>query len=64
MQLQQQLEAQQAQHAAEAQEMTEKADHMEGQLRQAADVEHQHVAKLSAHEADLRELRVVSQLRS
>ena len=59
LQVQQQLEAQQAQHAVELQDLSSKADKMGSQLQQAADLDQQHVTQLTACEADLHESREV-----
>ena len=59
LQAQQQLEAQQAQHAVELQDLSNKADEMGSQLQQAKDLDQQHVTQLTACEADLDELRKV-----
>ena len=61
MQVQQQLEAQQAQHAAQIQGMSEQ---QAGLLRQATELDQQHLAQLSARESDLAEMRQVSGLES
>lgn len=58
-QAQQQLEAQQAQHAIDLQDLSSKAEEMESRLQQAADLDQQHVTQLTACEADLEELRQV-----
>lgn len=58
--MQQQLESQQAQHAIQMQDMSGRADQLERQLQQATDLEQQHVAQLSASEANLVEVRQVS----
>ena len=58
-QVEQQLEAQQAQHAVKLQDLSSKADEMESRLQQAIDLDQQHVTQLTACEADLAELRQV-----
>lgn len=58
-QAQQQLEAQQAQHAVELQDLSSKAEEMESRLQQATELDQQHVTQLTACEADLDELRQV-----
>ncbi len=60
MQVQQQLEAQQAQHAAQTEDMGSKAAQMESLIRQATELDQQHVTELNARETDLDELRQVS----
>lgn len=59
MQVQQQFEAQQAQHAAQIEGMSSKAEQMEGLIRQATELDQQHVTELNAREEDLDELRQV-----
>ena len=59
VQVQQQLEAQQAQHAAQMEDMSSKAAQMESLIRQATELDLQHVTELNAREADLDELRQV-----
>ena len=58
-QMQQQLEAQQAQHALQLQDLGGKAEQLESHLQQATDLDQQHVTQLIAREADLDELRQV-----
>ena len=58
-QVQKQLEAQQAQHAVELQDLSSRADEMESRLQQATDLDRLHVTQLTASEADLDELRQV-----
>lgn len=60
VQVQQQLEAQQAQHAAQVEDMSSKAAQMESLIRQATELDQQHVFELNARETDLDELRQVS----
>lgn len=55
-QVQQQLEAQ---HAAQVEDLGSKAAQMESLIRQATDLDQQHVTELNAREADLDELRQV-----
>ena len=62
MQMQQQLEAQQAQHAAQISDMEGKANEMQSMWRQVSDLDQQHLAQLRAREADLDELNQVRQL--
>lgn len=62
MQVQQQLEAQQAQHAAQVKGMSSKAEQMEGLIRQATELDLHHVAELNAREEDVDELRQVRRL--
>ena len=62
MQAQQQLEAQQAQHAIQVAGMSSKAEQMEGLIRQASELDQHHVTELNAREADLDELRQVRTL--
>jgi len=59
VQVQQQLEAQQAQHAAQMEDMSSKAAQMESLIRQATELDQQHVTELNARETDLDELRQV-----
>ena len=59
VQVQQQLEAQQAQHAAQMEDMSSKAAQMESLIRQATELDLQHVTELNARETDLDELRQV-----
>ncbi|KAL0050716.1 hypothetical protein WJX82_005679 [Trebouxia sp. C0006] len=56
-QVQQQLEAQQAQHTAQMEDMSSKAAQMESLIRQATELDQQHVTELNARETDLDELR-------
>ena len=58
-QAQQQLEAQQAQHAVELQNLSGKAEEIKSRLQQVTDRDQQHVTQLTACEADLDELRQV-----
>ena len=62
MQVQQQLEAQQAQHAAQIEDMSSKAAQMESLIRLATELDQQHVTELNAREADLDELRQVNRV--
>ena len=60
VQVQQQLEAQQARHAAQIEDMSSKAAQMESLIRQATGLDQQHITELNAREADLDELRQVN----
>ena len=62
MQVQLQLEAQQAQHAAQTEDMSSKAAQMESLIRQATELDQQHATELNACEADLDELRQVDRV--
>ena len=62
MQMQQQLETQQAQHAAQISDMDSRADELQSMWKQATDLDQQHLAQLRAREADLDELNQVRQL--
>jgi TolA-binding protein len=62
VQVQQQLEAQQAQHAAQVEDMSSKAAQMESLIRQATELDQQHVTELNARETDLDELRQVDRV--
>ena len=62
VQVQQQLEAQQAQHTAQMEDMSSKAAQMKSLIRQATELDQQHVTELNARETDLDELRQVSRV--
>ncbi len=62
VQVQRQLEAQQAQHAAQIEDMSSKAAQMESLIRQATELDQQHVTEVNAREADLDELRQVNRV--
>ena len=62
VQVQQQLEAQQAQHTGQMEDMSSKAAQMESLIRQATELDQQHVTELNARETDLDKLRQVSRV--